>query len=138
MTADSTWAVQTAVFATLAGNAALVGLLPDGSLGVHDAVPPDAAFPYIVLGETAAKPLDTQTAGGYDITLSLHAYSRANGFHELRTVMAAVHDALHHAPLPVSGQTTVLCDVLSAQTQLEQDGLTRHGIMRLRIVTAPI
>jgi hypothetical protein len=138
MTADSSWAVQSAVYIHLAITSALTSLLGNGAAGVHDHVPPDAPFPYIVLGESSARPLETQGGDGYDITLTIHSYSRENGMKQLRGIMAAVHDALHHnTALTPAGHHLILCDEISADVRLEADGITRHGLQRYRIATEP-
>ncbi|MBI1215685.1 MAG: DUF3168 domain-containing protein [Alphaproteobacteria bacterium] len=137
MTADSSWAVQAAVYGQLSINGSLTSLLANGSASVFDHVLPDAAFPYVVIGETSAKPLNTQQTQGYDITLAIHSYSRAAGMKELRGIMAAVRAILDDAALPLSGHALVLCDAVSDEARLEADGLTRHGVQRFRIVTEP-
>ena len=82
--------------------------------------------------------MDTQDSRGYDITLTVHSYSRASGFKELRALMAAVHDILHGAALTPPGQHVTLCDEVSSDTRLESDGITRHGLQRFHIVTEPV
>jgi hypothetical protein len=135
MSADSAWAVQAAVYSRLAATAPLTSLLTGG---VRDHVPPGTPFPYLVLAEMRLRSLDTQQGGGHDITLALRSYSRGEGMKELRSIMAAVFDALHNASFTVSGQTLVLCQEIEAETRLEPDGLTRSGLQRFRIVTEPV
>lgn len=95
-----------------------------------------SAFPYIVLGESAAEPLETQAGGGYDTTLDIHTYSRALGMKEAKAVMAAISDCLHGQDFAVTGQRLVFCRLISQS--LRQDGETRHGVQRFRIITEPV
>lgn len=136
MSAHSLWDVQGGVYACLSGDTALAALLPAGG-GIFDHVPPQTAFPYVVIGDSAARPLDAQGAAGHDISLALHVYSRGAGMKELRQIMAAIYDALHDADFDVPNQTLALCLCQSAETTLEGDGVTRHGILRFQIITEP-
>lgn len=136
MSAHSLWDVQSGVYACLAADTALGALLPAGG-GVFDHVPPQTPFPYVVIGETAARPLDAQGAAGHDVTLAIHVYSRGTGMKELRQVMTAVYEAMHVADFAVPGQTLALCRCQSSETALEGDGMTRHGVLRFQIITEP-
>ena len=137
MAAYSDWDVQKAVYARLTADAGLTALLSGGAAGVHDHVPENSGFPYIVIGEIAGKPLETIAAGGRDLALTLHAYSRAHGFKELRLIMAAVHAALHDADFVVAGHNLALCLETGSATTLQGDGVTRHGKMEFHIITEP-
>ena len=136
MTADSQWAVQTAVYNRLSTDTALTALLP-ASGGVYDHAPRGTAFPYVVLNETTCQPLDTQTDSGADLSLTIHGYSRTDGFEEIKAIMAAIYDSLHNASFVITGQTLVLCRLTGAQCQIENDGETRHSRQTFRIITEP-
>lgn len=134
---DSAWAVQAAVYSLLAGAGALTAQLAGGAASVFDHAPQGSPFPYVMLGSMNARPFETQAGGGYDIIMDVLTFSRGMGVKETRSIMAAVFDALHEAPLSVPGQAVVLCRLAFAETQLEQDGETRRGLQRFRIVTEP-
>lgn len=135
MPQDSLWPVQAAIYGVLAGDDGLAALLADGADSIFDHVPQGSAFPYIVLGESAAQPLETQAGGGCDMTVDVHAYSRALGMKEAKAIMAAVFAVLHQQDFAIAGQRLVFCR-LTSQT-LRQEGETRHGVQRYRIVTEP-
>lgn len=136
MPQDSLWPVQAAIYGVLAVAPALTALLAEGGSSVFDHVPQGSAFPYIVLGDSAAQPLETQTGGGCDMTIDIHAYSRALGMKEAKAVMAAISDCLHGQDFAIAGQRLVFCR-LTSQT-LRQEGETRHGVQRFRIITEPV
>lgn len=138
MSADGAWDVQTGVYARLAGNSGLTALLAAGADSVLDHVPPGTAFPYVVIGESSARPLDSQRLSGSDVTLAIHSYSRGSGMQELKQVMSAVYAALHDAAFSVPNRTLVLCQCLGADTALDGDGLTRRGVQHFRIITEPV
>lgn len=137
MSEHSDWEVQKAVYARLISVSAVTDLLAQGEDSVCDHVPSGSAFPYIVFGGLQSGPLETAAAGGRDVLLTLHVFSRQAGFKEIRAVMAAIHAALHDADFLVTGQHLVLCLETGSETVLEQDGETRRGTMRFRIVTEP-
>lgn len=137
MSADSSWDVQTGIFTHLTGNASLTDLLADGAGSILDHVPPGTAFPYVVLGETQAVPMDTQGSSGNDISVSLHTYSRGGGMQEVKNIMTVIYDALHNAFFDVPNQTLILCQCRMSETKFEDDGQTRHGIQHFHIITEP-
>ncbi len=136
MPQDSLWPVQAAIYGVLTGEPAVTAQLPEGAEGVFDHVPQGSAFPYIVLGDSGAQPLETQAGGGCDSTIDIHTYSRALGMKEAKAVMAAIAACLHAQDFAVTGQRLVFCRLMS-QT-LRQDGETRHGTQRFRIITEPV
>lgn len=134
MGVDSAAAVQAALYGVLTEDAALMALAAGG---VFDHVPAGTAFPYVALGGIAAETFGTQDASGNDLVVTLHVYSRVPGMRETQALLAALHDALHWAEFAVAGQALVLCRHLGSETRLEDDGVTRHGIARFRVVTEP-
>ncbi len=137
MPAYSDWDVQKSVYGHLAASTGVTSLLAAGAAGVHDHVPEDSSFPYIALGEMTSRPLETADGGGRETVIKIHVFSRAAGLKETRSIMAAVHVALHDADFSVAGHALVFCLEESAESLLESDGITRHGTMAFRIVTEP-
>lgn len=133
MTAYSLWPAQAAVYSLLCAHAPLQALLPPGDPQIFDHVPQGALFPYIVIGDMAARPFETQASEGHDITLTLHSYSRYRGMKEAEALMTA----LHRIDFTIEGQVLIYCAETGAEIQLEPDGETRHGIQRFRLITEP-
>lgn len=137
MPQDSAWAVQAAVYSRLCADSGVTGLLAAGSNSVFDHVPQGSAFPYIALGDMGCKPLETQTGAGNDIIFDIHCYSRGLGMKQTREILAAVAACLHEAAFTVTDHMLVLCRLVSQETRLMEDGETRHGLQRFRIITEP-
>ena len=137
MPQDSAWAVQAAVYSRLCADTGVTGLLAAGDASIFDHVPEASAFPYIALGDMAAKPFETQVGTGNDIIFDIHCYSTGLGMKQAREIMAAVSSCLHEVAFTVTGHTLVLCRLASQETRLEADGETRHGLQRFRIITEP-
>lgn len=124
-------AVQQSVFSRL--TAAL-------DVPVYDHVPQPADggdaqnFPYVAIGDDTAIDWDTDTSDGWEITLTIHAWSRARGRLEVKALQGEIWSALHRHDLDVPGYNTIFCYGEFSETILEPDGLTRHGVQRFRIV----
>ena len=135
MTADSQLAVQAAVVAALRADSSLTGLLAEGAASVLDHVPQSTPFPYLVVGESASKAFDTKTEEGMEQLVTLHSWSTYSGMAEIKDIMAAVVAALDRASLTVIGHDLVDISFLSSEAMLDEDGVTRHGLQRFRVLT---
>jgi len=128
--ADAAFAVQTAVYDRLTGDPTLMALVD----AVNDQVPENAAFPYVAIGEDTAVDFGTKSEPGQELTLTLHAWSRAHGRKQVKDILARVHALLHEQALPVSGFSHVLTRFAFTETFRDPDGLTQHGVARYRVV----
>lgn len=135
MTADSQLVVQAALVAALKAFAPLTALLSDGAGSVYDHVPEDAGFPFLSVGESVARPFDDKSAGGMDQQVAIHSWSRQRGLKEVKTIMAAVVEALDRQELSLAGHSLIDISFQFSDSLLDPDGLTRHGIQRFRVVT---
>ena len=131
MSGEASWALQKAVFEALTANANLMGAIS----GVYDHVPADTAFPYVTIGETTVTDWSSKTFDGEVHSFTLHVWSRARGRKEVKEILALTYDMLSGAALSVEGQQLVDLRFDFAQTLLDADGLTFHGIQRFRAVT---
>ncbi|MFQ5954710.1 MAG: DUF3168 domain-containing protein [Kiloniellales bacterium] len=128
--ADASGAVQTAIYDRLTGDATLMGMVK----AVHDQVPEDAKFPYVTIGDDTATDFDTKTETGQELTLTLHAWSRAHGRKEVKDILARIYALLHEQALTITGFTHVLARFEFTQTFRDPDGLTQHGVARYRVI----
>ena len=119
-------ALQTAIYA------ALNGVI---SAAVYDAVPSGSASPYVVIGETTDAPWDTMTDEGSQETVTLHVWSRASGYLEVKNLMQEVDAVLHNAILPLTGATMVNMqrEFMGTFSDLDLGVLWRRGEMRYRV-----
>lgn len=140
MSVAALWPLQQAVYDRLAGDAGLTALLAEGAASLFDHVPQASAFPYVVIGEASATPgeIASKTEAGLAQTLTLHVWSRDRGFGETKRILAALAATLEDAPLGVAGHALVALRFEFAATFLDPDGLTRHGVQRLRAWTQAV
>ncbi|WP_245454190.1 DUF3168 domain-containing protein [Aquabacter cavernae] len=128
-------ALRQALYARLASDAPLLALL--GGARVYDGAPSDAAFPFVTLGEALVSDGAVMPEGGTEQSLMLHAYSRAGGRREGFAIAAAVQQALHDAPLALSGHRLANLRATTAEVRRDGDGRTYHAVIRFRAVTEP-
>ena len=122
--------VQTAIYNTLSGDATLAALVT----GIYDHVPQETTYPYVVIADMMMEEFDTQTWDGALMTLNVHVWSRKRGRKECMTIFGHLRRLLHDQDLVVSGHCHVLCQRDYSEVFLDPDGVTRHGVMRFRIL----
>jgi hypothetical protein len=102
---------------------------------VLDQAGPNQEYPYATIGEFIAAPADTLLEQGADMEMTVHVWSREPGMQECQQLMAAARDALDRQRFQGGGFWWVDTVWQNGQTLREPDGLTRHGIMRFRVLT---
>jgi hypothetical protein len=124
-------ALQTALYGALAADAdvqALLGTPPR----IYDAVPRNAAMPYLVLGDDRETDAGTVTGRGSVHRFTVHIWSRTPGHSEAKTIAAAVIAALDAAALSPSGFTLTGPYFLGADYARRNDGRTWHATLSFR------
>ena len=101
---------------------------------VFDDVPEGTLYPYVVLGEETAVNNGTKNLDGVEHTLTIHAWSQYMGRREIKEIMQSVYENLHNTAISVTGASLVNIRQEFNTTLAEQDGITRHGVMRFRAV----
>ncbi len=129
MSGDLTLPLHKAIYDALSGDAPFVALVGGR---IYDHVPQGTAYPYTDLGETTNLPWDTDGGLGTEATFTIHHWSRLRGMLEVRRIMAAAYDVLHHASLPIVGGSLAVMTVEFQTAFDDPDGITRHGVQRIR------
>lgn len=125
--------LQKAVFAALAGDAALTAALGGGK--VFDHVPAGAAFPYVTFGRTSVYDWSTATESGTEQLFTLHVWSKARGKAEALAVLELISAILHDQPLLLDGHALVNLRREFADVRHDEDLDLYHGLARFRAVT---
>lgn len=121
-----------------AGVAAFVGTR------VFDWPEPDAAYPFVTVGDIVSEPHDTDTQEGAMCTVTLHTW--ANGIAgrvTARQIGEALCALLHRKPTALSVTGHRVVNITRIFGQVDRDGqgasegtsLLAHGIYRFRVVT---
>ncbi len=124
MSYASAAALQEAVFAHLAADPALVALLAGA---IHDSLPAGPLPPlYLSLGPELARDRSDATARGAEHEFTLSVVADLAGFHQAKTVAAAVCDALDAPALVLARGRLVALDFIRATAKREGAGDRRR------------
>lgn len=109
---------------------------PLGAVPAYDFVPfgTEKSPPFVAMDETETEASDTDTSDGATVTTDLIVYSRYQGTKELGDLMDKVRGLFHHYALPVAGSTVILVTAVSTGTRTGPDGVTREGVIRVRVL----
>lgn len=132
---------------TLALQGWIVSTLTNASppLQVFDKVPPGNVFPRFTIGPAQCIPGgdDGQCAATWEVFQQLDAWSRENGFPEVKTIAPVAVGLLHHAEPTLTGFTVVLIEVVSTDYMRDPDGITSRARIQIRalideaVITSP-
>lgn len=123
-------ALHTAVYQRLVNDAAVKALVYKDTKfkGVYDAVPNDAPFPYIVIGEPAETPFSVKQGDTVETSLAIHTWSNKAGKTESYKLLQAVSDALA-AFLIVTNYEVDYVKKVRTSVFDDIDGVLRHGVL---------
>ena len=121
--------IQQAIYTKLSNDAPLSAVV-----SIYDNAPQDGAFPYVTIGEDVLIEWDTDTELGVVGSITLHTWSRERGRKETKTIQGLIYDALHRTTLTSSGYKFVTIDQQEVSTNIDPDGLTRHGIQEFKVI----
>lgn len=99
--------------------------LPEGA--------PSDAFPYVVIGNDTSSAWSRDDRRGAEITLTLHFWSRANGFKQVKALMDQAYGILDRDSLSKTGYNVVDCLFEFGEAMDDPDGQTKHGVQRYRL-----
>ena len=126
--------LQQAVYTRLVAQLPTVNIYDDAP-GQPDGIP-ENNFPYIVIGDDTEVPWDTDDVLGMSLTITLHVWSRYRGKKECKALLGNIYTALHRqaANLSATGYTFVDCLFEFSNILDQNDGITRHGVCRYRLL----
>ncbi|WP_342642875.1 DUF3168 domain-containing protein [Rhodoligotrophos ferricapiens] len=136
MSKGAAFALQRALFDQLSLNAEIIEMV--GADGIADDVDEHRRFPYITIGDIRTNDWSTQTRCGHEHQLTIHVWSRAAGRREVQDVMEAVDAALDQDLPSLDGHKLINLRPVFWHALRDPDGVTYHGVMRLRAVTEPL
>mgnify|MGYP001384891170 FL=1 len=125
-------ALQTAIYTLLSGDSTLDGLV--GNNRIYDEVPQNSAYPYVVIGEETTIDASTKDKDAQEFTQTIHIWSRYRGSKQTKEIAQRIYTLLHNVAISVSGASFVNSRNEFFTILLDDDGLTRHGVMRFRVV----
>tara|TARA_Y100000114_G_C11670710_1_gene283627 strand:+ start:415 stop:816 length:402 start_codon:yes stop_codon:yes gene_type:complete len=122
------FALQERIYSTLNGDSTLGALIQ----GVFDSVPDGQSLPVVTIGTQSTSDNGTKTLDARDYIFNVDVYSDYRGMKEIKNIQKEIYRLLHESSLSVSGASFVNCRCEFTTDILEDDGVTRHGVMRFR------
>ena len=123
---------QTAIYSKLNDDSTLDGIV--GNYKIFDDVPQGTSYPYVVIGEETAIDAGAKDTDAQEFTLTIHIWSRYKGRKQTKEIAERIYTILHNVAISVTGASLVQIRHEFERTLLENDGITRHGVMRFRAV----
>lgn len=109
------------------------GVLTLVSSRVYDSVPANPTFPYIALGDGQELGDDSECADGSEVFFQIHAWSRAPGFPESKSIASAIRTAMK-TQITLTGYSVIVTQYQQTQFLKDPDGLTRHAMVEYRFI----
>ena len=95
-------------------------------------------FPKIWLEDGGADDWSNKDDNGLEAFVNLHVGSQKEGTKEIRGLMDKCHSALHNVDLVLANGQSVLCQFVRHDVVIDSDGITRHGIMRFKLLVSEV
>ena len=131
---NSSLSLQKAIVARLRADSAVTALV---GTKVFD-MPNENTFPRITLGEDQILFSRADCYLGEDVNITIHAWSRAVGFPEVKRIAGAIQAALHEAELTLDGYRLVDLSVDDVRFLRDADGLSSHAVLNFTALCEPI
>ena len=104
---------------------------------VYDQPPANPVFPYVTLGEDQTLPDRGYEYEGSDVTLTIHTWSRAQGFPQSKIMLDAIRASLSGAPLVLTGHRLVNLEFEESRVLRDTDPTITHGVITFLARTEP-
>ena len=101
---------------------------------IFDNVPQDTAYPYVVLSNFNVVNRGTKTLDGNGYSIDIDVWSQYRGKKQISEIMERIYELLHDTSYSVSGADMVVSQVRNVITLVENDGITRHGVLTLSLI----
>ena len=120
-----------AVYVALNTTTGLTGIISESLSNVDP-------FPKIWLEDGGADDWSNKDDNGLEAFVNLHVGSQKEGTKEIRGLMDKCHGALHNVDLVLANGQSVLCQFVRHDVVIDSDGVTRHGIMRFKLLVSEV
>jgi hypothetical protein len=126
---DPSLPLQAAIVAALKASGSAAGAR------VYDAMPSNATFPYIRIGNVQLVSEKTECLQGAEVFITIDAFSRAVGKVEVKQIGQRIIAALDDIDLSSVDLTVNSCLLEDVNYLDDPDGLTSHGAFTFHILT---
>ena len=105
---------------------------------ISESLSNDDPFPKIWIEDGGADDWSNKDDNGLEAFVNLHVGSQKEGTKEIRGLMDKCHGALHNVDLVLANGQSVLCQFVRHDVVIDSDGITRHGIMRFKLLVSEV
>tara|TARA_R110000803_G_scaffold210130_1_gene281150 strand:+ start:592 stop:1011 length:420 start_codon:yes stop_codon:yes gene_type:complete len=129
--------VTKALINVLRNDAALTALLSTyaGGSGVFYHVPQNFnSYPYVVVYDIDLSSDNNDATLAFDGVVNIHSWSDDRDISTVGNVMQAVYNALNRIDFVMNGYSLINIVQENEVVLRDQDGITLHGVQRLRII----
>lgn len=130
------WEVQLGIVSMLMAHSSLEPTLGN-PMRIYDQPPQDPVFPYLTFGPSQSRFIDAQDAPAQEHEFTLHMWSRYRGRREVREFIGFLASAIESGTPVMTDFRMVSVRPLFIDVFRMSDGLTTHGVLRLKAVTEP-
>lgn len=100
---------------------------------IFDDFPEKEIFPYVVMGEMTARDWSDKFEAGQEVHSTIHIWSQYKGRKEAVEMGDRILRALSRKKLDLAPDFRAVLDTLDTNDLIiDMDGITRHGILRIR------
>lgn len=130
---DPSLALQGALVALLKADNAVSAIVGPR---IYDAVPDKPTFPYLVVGDGQVVGDDNECDEASEVFVQIHAWSRAQGWPEVKQLAGAVRSAVRGASFVLPGFNVTLQEFVQALWLRDPDGQSRHAPIEFHFLVA--
>lgn len=126
------WPVQRAIYAKLTADEQLMAVVS----GVFDETPEGQELPYVAFQELTETPSDSHDTRGFEVMVTINAWSGYKGNRQAAEILAHVDRILHRRPLDVDDWAVISVAHVADGVRKVQSNQTpniRQGQARFRV-----
>ncbi len=102
---------------------------------VYDSAPASATLPYVTLGAPQVLPDKADGIDGAETSFPVHGWAAGPQSAEIKRLGAAIAADLDEKTFAMTGHRVVMCQLEQIAYLDDPDGITRHVVVTLRVVT---
>lgn len=125
--------LQQAIYTRLSGDGVLMGLVS----AIHDSVPENAGYPFVVIGDGTQQAIVADAELGDICSLQIFSYSQQAGRRETHTILDRIYGLLNFTTLTLSAGELLSMRVEKAEAKLmPQNGIVQGELRLAAVITA--
>lgn len=128
--------LQIAIVEKIRASTDLQGLLGK-PVRIYQDAPTSPTFPYVTLGDGDENPDIADCIDGTEVYLSLHVWSKEDGFEVCKKTVATIWNVLRTADISLTQNTLSVFERDSAHYLRDPSYPIKHGVLTLRALTEP-